>query len=220
MLRRLVPATTNQRLAAAALILGALAVFARPMPGATVSVDARELAAIVQGEVDRVSPLELADWIVQERADYRLVDLRDATAYAQYHIPSADNVSIAELANGELARNERIVLYSDGDVRAAQAWFLLKAKGYRGVHLLDGGLDAWRDAVLFPVLSTDPTPFRAERNARLAAVARHFGGRPRSGEDATASSAPAAPVAMPTIAAPAGGGGAASGAKKKKKEGC
>ena len=70
----------NQKLAllAVALGLGAL-VLGGPQPGKIV-LDERELAAIVEGELDHVTPDELADWIVAGRQDFRLIDLRTAFA--------------------------------------------------------------------------------------------------------------------------------------------
>lgn len=209
--------TLNQRLAGLAFALGALAVFSAPMQGGSVSIDPAELAAMVQRGADHVSPLDLADWIVQQRADYRLIDLRDEKAYAEYHVPGAELVPMARLDGADLAHNEKIVLYSDGGTHAAQAWFLMKARGYRGVYILSGGLEAWRDEVLFPVLAENPSPFQRERDARLRALSAHFGGSPRGPGSAPASVAVAMPtVAMPTL--PASGGGGAP--KKKKKEGC
>jgi rhodanese-related sulfurtransferase len=219
MQKRLAALTLNQRLAAVAFLLGAGALFATPTRGGAVSIDPRELALIVEKEVDHVNALDLADWIVAGRADYRLVDLRDANAYGEYHIPSAENIELSALADSTLARNEKVVLYSDGGIHSAQAWFLLRANGFKGVYMLRGGLDAWRDEVLFPALAEGQTPFQAERNARLTALAKHFGGAPRSGA-ATSADAPAqAVVSMPKLEKPAGAA-APVGARKKKKEGC
>ena len=50
-----------------------------------------------------------------------------------------------------LERNEKIILYSEGGIHSAQAWFLLKAMGYKSVYMLRGGLDDWKDLVLFPI---------------------------------------------------------------------
>jgi rhodanese-related sulfurtransferase len=210
--------TLNQKLAALAFALGALAIFARPTGGGAVTIDPNDLARIVQAEVDHVEPFELADWIMAGRADYRLVDLRDERAFAEYHIPGAQRLPITELPDAGLPHNEKIVLYSDGGIHSAQAWFLLKAKGYQGVYMLLGGLDAWRDEVLFPALAENPTPYQQQRNDKLTAIAQHFGGQPRSG----AAAAEAAPqiTAMPTLELPAGAAAPMGAPKKKKKEGC
>ncbi|NJL28329.1 MAG: rhodanese-like domain-containing protein, partial [Thermoanaerobaculia bacterium] len=155
-------------LAIVALALGGLAVFGDPYGGGRVSVDTQELATIVEREVDHVSPAELADWIVAQRADYRLIDLRTPAEYAEYHVPGAENAAITELADHGLARNEKIVLYSEGGIHSAQAWFLLRAKGYKGVYILLGGLEAWKDDVLFPAAPGEGDAAGRERFARAA----------------------------------------------------
>ena len=85
----------NQRLGVVAFVLGLGALFASPRPVGTVTLDARELALITQGKLDHVSAEELADWIIQGRGDYRLIDVREAADYAEYHIPTAENASLA-----------------------------------------------------------------------------------------------------------------------------
>jgi uncharacterized protein len=209
----------EKKLAAAALLLGAVAVVGNPYRGTgVVSLDTRELAAIVQGEVDHVTPGELADWIVQGRNDYRLIDLRDEAAYAAYHVPTAERAPITALTDYPLQRNEKIVLYSDGGIHAAQAWFLLKAEGYSGAITLLGGLDGWKEEVLFPEAPADPTPEQSAAFARAREVSAFFGGTPRAaGADGSAVAAPELPaVAMPAPqAAPV-----AVAVRKKRKEGC
>jgi rhodanese-related sulfurtransferase len=206
----------NQRLALLALTLGVAAIGARPMRGSVVTIDARDLARIVATEVDHVSVEDLAEWIIAGRSDYRLVDLRGATAFASYHIPTAENVPPATLADYPFGRQEKIVLYSDGGIHAAQAWFLLKAKLYLGVYILRGGLDEWKDTVLFPRLAENPSPSDRAANEKRRYVSRYFGGKPLVGG---ASQADAAPVELPRLDLPVSPP-TAQPARKKKKEGC
>jgi rhodanese-related sulfurtransferase len=214
---RLPALSLNQKLAAVALALGALALFSQPHRGPVVTLDTRELALIVEKEVDHVTPAELAGWIVQGRSDYRLIDLRDEAAYATYHIPTAENVTVAALPEFPFLRTEKIVLYSDGGIHAAQAWMLMQAQGYRAVYTVLGGLDAWKDEVLFPALPAQATVADRARFERAAALAKFFGGEPRAEGGAAAP----APVQLPKLAAPAPSGAATPVApRKKKKEGC
>ncbi len=164
-MRRLVPWqwTLKSRLAVLALALGLVALFGGPRDGGTVTLNAAELAAIVESEVDHVTVDELADWIIQGRNDYRLLDVRDPAAYAEYHIPTAESVQITELADYPLLRNEKIVLYSDGGTHSAQAWFLLKARGYGGVYMLLYGLEEWKQRILFPSPGADGEPAGGRR---------------------------------------------------------
>lgn len=211
----------KSKLALAAFALGALAVFGDPGGGGAVTLHPRELAAMVQKEVDHVSVQELAGWILQGRSDYRLIDLRDPQAYATYHIPPAENIPITDLPGDTLARNEKIVLYSDGGIHSAQAWFLLEAQGYRGVYILRGGLDEWNDQILYPTLSANATPEQIAAFEKDRQVSAFFGGTPRLGGTAQESAVPlpAAPaVTAPKVQAPSAP--AAAAPKKKKKEGC
>jgi hypothetical protein len=210
--------TINQKLAAVALLLAAVALLSQPHRGPFVKLDARELAVVVEQEVDHVAPAELAAWIVEGHPDYRLLDLRSAEEYAAYHIPTAERVPLSGVADYPLLRNEKIVLYSEGGIHSAQAWMLLRAQGYEAVYMLLGGLEAWQDEVLFPSLPADAGARERAQFERAAQVAKFFGGEARVGRDAAA---PAAAVGLPKLAAPPPTPGpAAPVARKKKKEGC
>lgn len=209
---------TNQKLAVVALALGALALFARVDSGSRVSLDTKELASIIEREDDHVTVSELAAWVIEGRSDYRLVDLRSAGEYAAYHIPTAENLTPAALLEAPFEQTERIVLYSEGGIHASQAWMLMQAKGFRSVYTLKGGLDEWKDQVLFPTLEADATPQAKARFERAAAIAKFFGGAPRSAGGGEVAAAAAPELPRMEIAAPPAG--AAAPAKKKKKEGC
>lgn len=211
--------TVNQRLALAAFLLGAGAVFARPTVGATVSINPQELAVIVQRGADRVAPIDLANWIIEGRSDYRLIDLRDEGQYSRYHIPTAENVPLAALPSVEIEPTEKVLVYSDDGARSAQGWFLLRARGLKGAYMLTGGLDGWKQTVLFPILADGS---KQSSDAKLQAISRHFGGAPR----AAGSGSAGAPVPDPAVSnattlpppPPPVSGGVRP--KAKKKEGC
>lgn len=205
----------TRNLAILALVLGAVAVLGDPYHGNVVTLDTRELAAIVETEVDHVEATDLADWIIQGNTEYRLLDLRSAEEYAAYHIPSAEHVAMGDLPDYPLFRNETIVLYSGGGIHSAQGWMLLRAEGFRGVYMLLGGLDAWKDDVLFPALPDGASAEETAAFERARTVSSFFGGTPRTG---VASSVEAADVPMPEVEMPARP--VTTTRKKKKKEGC
>jgi hypothetical protein len=74
--------TLNQRLGLAALVLGALAVFANVVPGRTVKVNAKELLTDVARAEDHVAPAELFP-----------VMPHDASADEQAHFEQAGHVA-------------------------------------------------------------------------------------------------------------------------------
>jgi rhodanese-related sulfurtransferase len=212
----------NRALALVALALGVLALFGNPHRGHRVTLDTRELARMVGTEVDHVTPQQLAGWIIEGATDYRLVDLRSPAEFARYHIPTAENVPVAQLPGYGLARNEKIVLYSQGGIHSAQAWLLLQAERYPGAYILFGGLEAWQDEVLHPVAPVAPTPQQAAAFERAVQVARFFGGGPRAA-DATGGAAAPATLAAPApaaAAAPPPPAPAGTAKRKPRREGC
>ena len=189
-----------------------------PYRGSHASIDTRDLAIRVGKGVDKVQAAQLADWIIQGRNDFKLVDLRSERDFDAYHIPTAQDLPLASLTPDFAAHNDRIILYSGDGTEAAQAWFLLEAQGFKNVYLLEGGLRAWQIIVLFPQKSagTDPAVFEKQ-----VEVAKYFGGAPR--EEGTSPAASVA-VALPKLAAPAQplipAGNSSNTQPKKKKEGC
>lgn len=215
--RRRSSLSLNQKLALGALLLGLGALGARPERGARVTLDTRELATLVGQEGDHVTVGELAGWIVAGRPDYRLIDLRSQKEYGAYHIPSAENLTLAALPDSSLLANEKLVLYSEGGIHASQAWMLLRAKGFRNVYTLKGGLEQWKAEVIFPALAANVTPAERARFEGAVARARFFGGAPRTGgAETVVAKAPE----MPKLEAPAAAAGPGPAPAKKKKEGC
>ena len=207
--------TPVRGLAVALVALGAFAVVGgNPYRNGRVTMDTGEMAAMVAGKADHVDATEVAGWILANRADYTLVDLREASEYATYHIPGAINVPLAELTADVAPRTEKVVLYSDGGIHGAQAWMLLKALGFKAVYSIYGGLDAWKDDVLFPAAPSETDAAAQAEFRKRAEVSKHFGGKPRG---ASGSADPEQALPTPPPAAPAG---AVPKAKRKKKEGC
>ncbi len=209
--------TPVRKLMVVLVALGALAaVGGNPYRGARVTVDAKALALSAASDAQQVRVRDLADWLVKGEMDCLLVDVRAPEAFAKYHIPGAQNVPLAALDSDLAAHNEKILVYSDRDLLSAQAWFLLKAMGFPSVHVLKGGLQAWREEVLFPAKPEPATPEQLAEFNKRAEVAKFFGGKPRG---ATSGGGPAA---LPEIKAPGSPAGAAvpRRSRKKHREGC
>lgn len=147
-------------LAAIAAVAGALALLAGdPHP-----VDVRRLAAAVAHEDDHVTAGELAQWLRDRKPGLRIVDIRSPKEFAEYHLPSAENIPLEKVTDAPFQRSETIVLISGGGAHAAQAWVLLEVRGFRNVFFMRGGLQEWTDT-----LKSDPK------------VGRYFG-TPRRGD--------------------------------------
>ena len=70
-------------------------------------------------------------------------------------------------------------------MRDAQAWANLAARGHKHAYVLDGGMDAWLDEVMEPVLRGDSADY-------VAALSRYFGGAPRAAGSHADESEPSA----------------------------
>ncbi|HVU35060.1 MAG TPA: YeeE/YedE thiosulfate transporter family protein [Opitutaceae bacterium] len=210
---------TIRRLGVVLVAGGVFATFAgSPYRGPFVRYDAKQLALDAGGKTDRVSPAQLADWLIAGRTDFVLVDVRDAAAYGRYHVPGAMNVPLATLTPDFAAHNERVICYGSGDGDGAQAALVLRSFGFPGAYAITGGVEAWQADVLFPTAPNAKAPAAEQIDfARRAAIARHFGGAPRDGSGAATPATPEMPkiVPMPESAAPA-----APAPVRKKKEGC
>jgi rhodanese-related sulfurtransferase len=208
----------NQGLALVVGLLGFFAIFAgSPYRGNTATMNVKELGLIVDKESDHVSVDDLADWIITGKADYRLVDVRSAKEYQDYHIPTAENIPVASLFDGGLQRNEKIILYSEGGIHAAQAWFLLRAQRYNDSYILRDGLAEWKDRILFPSIADNAPPEEKSAFEQRKAVSIFFGGTPQTG---AADKKGTSQIAMPKLEMPSATAPQGSAPKKKKKEGC
>jgi rhodanese-related sulfurtransferase len=127
-------------------------------------------------EEDHVDAIELAEWLRDQKAGLRVIDVRPAEEYQEYHIPTSKNVPLAGITDLVVKPGETVVLYSEGGTHAAQAWFFLKAQGAQNVYFLKDGLNDWFNEVMNPSLPLD---------VRTRELVEYFGGEPTS--DSTAS---------------------------------
>ena len=178
----------ERALAIAAVVGGALAVVAgSPTRATRGSVDVTELARIVEHEEDHVTAVELARWIRDDKPRLRVLDIRADSEFADFHIPGARRVPLAEIARMPLDSSATYVLCSEGATHAAQGWFLLRARGVKNVFFLRGGLYEWLEEVMNPrVASTTP---QAQRDS-IRALTLWFGGKMQVVDSASATTVP------------------------------
>lgn len=104
-------------------------------------------SAIARGEA-QISIPALSHRVIEDHGDFVLVDLRDAGAFEEFHIPGAVNMSAMEIVRPEKARElaggKQIVLYSDSAVDASQASALLQVAGFNALAMA-GNFQDWFD---------------------------------------------------------------------------
>ncbi len=208
------------KLAILAGVLGLTAfIIGNPSSNNKLTINAKEIALSTIKNQDRIEPLELADWLIKENSDFTLVDLRNEKEFLEYNIPTSLNIKMEDLLSFELMRNQKIILYGNDDAASAQAWFILKSSNYKGVYILNGGMNGWKNEILFPKLKANATLEQTSSFEKVKQISAYFGGTPQivSGESTINAIQQTSSTALPKLSSPAGkvGGGA-----KKKKEGC
>jgi rhodanese-related sulfurtransferase len=177
-------------------------------------VNAPAIVQTIIDEKDHVTAGELANWLVEKRSDFQLIDIRLPWQFDDYHIPTAINIPLAALFSPEglnkLDRSKKIVVYGLGAGHAAEAQLLLSMKSYNALSLKEG-ISAWWNDVLTPVsLRSDSTSPAGYQQAK--ALRQHFLGSTGGAAPAPGAAAPAPVEVPPAQPAP----GAAPGGKKLK----
>lgn len=169
-----------------------------PERGTRVSfVDVAQSAA---RQEDRVSVGELAEWLIEERKDFVLVDVRARDEYMKAKIHEARNIPLAELVSTEsiaaLPADRKIVVYSNGSENAAKAITMLRLSGL-DAHLLTGGYNAWHERILNPDISAEELDGESLQVSAQRAYACYFVGD--RGEGAAERSQEAKPFVPPVF---------------------
>ena len=195
---------------AAALVLGAGGVLALASMaisgGGTTPVNTQVIVEQMVTEKDHVQPTELAQWILEKRTNYQLIDIREPWQFDDYHIPTAINIPLTELfadsGLAKLERSKKIVVYGLGAGHPAQAQLLLTLKGYPALSLKEG-ITAWWEQVLTPQSLRGETanPAGYQQSKVLRESFMGGGSSPKSTSGAT--------TAPPQSTPPAGGGSTA-----------
>ena len=165
------------------MVAAALLTACGPSTGSADNPALAEVAqAAARGE-DRVSPRELAEWLIEGRQDFVLVDIRATEDFAQGAIADATNTPLARLVTAEemaaLPHDRKIVVYSNGSENAAKASVMLRLAGY-DARLLAGGYNAWHAQVLNPDIALAEVSGETLQVSEQRAFACYFVGE-RSG---------------------------------------
>lgn len=75
-----------------------------------------------------------------------IIDARDATQFADGHIPGAHNIEWRRVLDERAAipTDQPVLIYCNTGSLSAQAGFALRVAGYENVRILQGGIEAWK----------------------------------------------------------------------------
>lgn len=82
-------------------------------------------------------------------SEYNLVDVRQPVEYEQGHLPGARLIPVGQLSDRveELGPDKTTIVYCAAGVRSRAAASILERAGFREVHSMSGGINAWQGLV-------------------------------------------------------------------------
>lgn len=125
----------------------------------------------------------VAQRIIEQDPSILLIDVRPEDQYNEFSMTRSINVPLDSVLLSEqeeyLNRDDLdVVLYSNDDLYADQAWILCTRLGYKNLYVMKGGLNEWFAKILNPIEPPQTAPIEEYDlyTFRLAAKQYFLGG--------------------------------------------
>ena len=110
-----------------------------------------------------ISTDNLANRIINQDPSILLIDVRDADNYNKYSLPNAINIPLKNLLDEEFQAYlyqdaYDVILFSNDNFYADQAWVLCNRLKYKNLHVLKGGINNWFNTIINPPKPTENMP--------------------------------------------------------------
>ncbi len=115
----------------------------------------RELLSDLRNPSRFISTDKVAEMIIDQDPTLLLVDVRDMYDFLDYSLPGAHSIPLEEIlmynwVDSLSYDRSKIVLFSNSDILADQAWILLKRENHDNIHIMKGGLNCWFETIIQP----------------------------------------------------------------------
>lgn len=173
--------THSYKILAVILILLAGGLLLLPTYEKHEGIDPESLLANAISPERYISADEIAHKIISGDPSLFLIDVRDSIRFASYSIPGAINIPLKNILDedneGYLDQSAyEIILCSDDNFYADQAWILCNRLGYKNLRVLDGGMHSWFNSVINPPKPDEKMPITEhELYAFRKAASMYFG---------------------------------------------
>jgi len=124
---------------------------------------------------------QLADRIINQDPALLLIDTRSLEAYQSFSLPDAIHIPLSEIFSEELnpyldQNIYDIILFSNDNFNAEQAWMLCNRMDYQRLYILDGGLNTWFSTIIEPTAPKETMSQEAfELYSFRRAAGKYFG---------------------------------------------
>ena len=148
-------------------------------PANETNVSLVDVAQAAARQDDRVSVGDLANWLVEGRGDFKLIDVRMPHDFESGSIGDAENIPLAQLVTQDvlssLPTDRKVIVFSNGSENAAKASVMLRLSGI-DAHLLTGGYNAWHQNILNPDISANAVHGESLQVSEQRALSCYFVG--------------------------------------------
>jgi rhodanese-related sulfurtransferase len=132
---------------AALILLGVILAFSPIDEMSVKKVTTDELLHQLHNQSSYITADEVAHMIIDKDPSFQIIDIRSQEDFKAYSIPGSFNLPIGKLFVPEAADlidpDKNLVLVSNGNTKAGQAWILMRSNGYEDVFVLQGGMNYW-----------------------------------------------------------------------------
>ena len=116
---------------------------------------ADEMLEEAYSRIQYLSPDEVAQMIINKDPGFLLIDVRDQDEFEKFSLPNSINIPLTNLLADEwmpyLDQDIRInIFYSNGSLKANEAWMITRQLGYENNYILEGGLNYWAETIMNP----------------------------------------------------------------------
>ena len=128
-----------------------------------------------------ISTDDLAHKIINQDPSFLLIDVRDEESFKKYSLPYAINIPLEKLfdEDSEAYLNQDefdVILFSNDNFQANQAWLLCNRVEYKNIRVLEGGISTWFNTIINPPIPKENMPAEAfELYTFRKAASMYFG---------------------------------------------
>jgi len=124
---------------------------------------AEELLEEARGGAQFMSTDEIADMVIQKDPSFQLIDVRAQNDFEKYHLPNAINIPLTDILSEDWAdildQDVKMnVFYSNGTMKANEAWMITRQLGFENNYVMQGGLNYWVETILNPTAPASTSP--------------------------------------------------------------
>jgi len=124
----------------------------QPSPLEKYQILAEDKDVLLQDRQVQIHPGELIQLAANRQLKLVLLDVRSERDFNLFHLVDSRRVDLEDLARGALTKelldeppNAVVILVSNDEAGATEAWKMLTGEGIMNVYLLEGGINGWLD---------------------------------------------------------------------------